>query len=54
MSIDEIFPILQKLVAEQFAKDLDDITLDTAFDGDLNALKTVGDAVNYIADRLNK
>ena len=82
MSIDEIFPILQKLVAEQFAKDLDDITLDTAFVGDLgadsvdlvelvmameeefevgetdendlNALKTVGDAVNYIADRLNK
>ena len=82
MSIDEIFPILQKLVAEQFAKDFDDITLDTAFDGDLgadsvdlvelvmameeefevgetdendlNALKTVGDAVNYIADRLNK
>lgn len=82
MSIDEIFPILQKLVAEQFAKDLDDITLDTDFDGDLgadsvdlvelvmameeefevgetdendlNALKTVGDAVNYIADRLNK
>ena len=37
MSIDEIFPILQKLVAEQFAKDLDDITLDTAFDGDLGA-----------------
>lgn len=61
---------------------MDDITLDTAFDGDLgadsvdlvelvmameeefevgetdendlNALKTVGDAVNYIADRLNK
>ena len=23
-------------------------------ENDLNALKTVGDAVNYIADRLNK
>ena len=73
MSIDEIFPILQKLVAEQFAKDFDgDLGADSVDlvelvmameeefevgetdENDLNALKTVGDAVNYIADRLNK
>ena len=82
MSNEEIFQILQNLVAEQFAKDADEITMDTAFEGDLGAdsvdlvelvmameeefevgetaeeelgsLKTVGDAVNYIAGRLNK
>lgn len=82
MSHEEIFQILQKLVAEQFAKDPEEIAMDTAFDGDLgadsvdlvelvmameeefevgetdedalNTLKTVGDAVNYIAERLNK
>ena len=82
MSNEEIFQILQNLVAEQFAKDADAITMDTAFEGDLGAdsvdlvelvmameeefevgetaeeelgsLKTVGDAVNYIAGRLNK
>lgn len=82
MSNEEIFQILQNLVAEQFAKDAEDITADTAFEGDLGAdsvdlvelvmameeefevgeiaeeelptLKTVGDAVNYIAGKLNK
>ena len=82
MSNEEIFQVLQNLVAEQFAKDAEEITMDTAFEGDLgadsvdlvdlvmameedfevgeieeeelSALKTVGDAVNYIAGRLNK
>lgn len=82
MSIEEIFQTLQALVAEQFAKDPADITMDTAFDDDLgadsvdlvelvmsmeeefevgetdeealSALRTVGDAVNYIAGRLNQ
>ena len=80
MSHEEIFQILQKLVAEQFAKDPEEIAMDTAFDGDLGAdsvdlvelvmameeefevgeiqeeelgsLKTVGDAVNYIAAKV--
>ena len=82
MSNEEIFQVLQNLVAEQCAKDAEEITMDTAFEGDLgadsvdlvelvmameeefevgeieeeelSALKTVGDAVNYIAGRLNK
>ncbi|MCI9121276.1 MAG: acyl carrier protein [Oscillibacter sp.] len=82
MSNEEILKVLQELVAEQFAKDPENITLDTAFDEDLgadsvdlvelvmameeefelgeiqeeelDALKTVGDAVNYIAGKLNK
>ena len=81
MSNEEIFNILRELVAEQFAKEPEEITLNTAFEGDLGAdsvdlvelvmameeefeigetqeeelaeLKTVGDAVNYIADKLN-
>lgn len=81
MSNEEIFQILQDLVAEQFAKDPNTVTMDTSFDADLGAdsvdlmelvmameeefeigetqeeelseLKTVGDAVNYIADKLN-
>ena len=80
MSNEEIFNILRELVAEQFAKEPEEITLDTAFDGDLGAdsvdlvelvmameeefevgeiqeedlggLKTVGDAVNYIAGKV--
>ncbi len=82
MSSEEIFQILRRLVSEQFAKDEDAITMDTAFEVDLGAdsvdlvelvmameeefevgetqeeelssLKTVGDAVNYIAEKLNK
>ena len=82
MSNEEILKVLQELVAEQFAKDPENITLDTAFDEDLGAdsvdlvelvmameeefelgeiqeeeldeLKTEGDAVNYIAGKLNK
>nr|WP_325212137.1 acyl carrier protein [uncultured Oscillibacter sp.] len=82
MSNEEILKILRELVAEQFAKDADEITMDTSFEGDLGAdsvdlvelvmameeefevgeieeeelsnLKTVGDAVNYLAGKLNK
>ncbi len=82
MSNEEILKVLRELVAEQFAKDPEDIDLDTAFEGDLGAdsvdlvelvmameeefeigevqeeelsgLKTVGDAVNYLAGKLNK
>ena len=76
MSNEEILKILRELVAEQFAKEPEDITMDTAFEGDLGAdsvdlvelvmameeefeeeltsLKTVGDAVNYLANKLNK
>ncbi|MEY8386782.1 acyl carrier protein [Oscillospiraceae bacterium 38-13] len=82
MSNEEILKTLRELLAEQFAKDPEDITMDTAFEGDLGAdsvdlvelvmameeefeigeiqedelsgLKTVGDAVNYLAGKLNK
>ena len=82
MSNEEILKVLRELVAEQFAKDPEDIDLDTAFEGDLGAdsvdlvelvmameeefeigevqeeelsgLKTVGDAVNYLAGKLKK
>ncbi len=82
MTIEEIFKVLCELVAEQFAKDPEDITMDTAFEGDLgadsvdlvelvmameeefevgeieedelNSLKTVGDAVNYVAAKLKQ
>ena len=37
MSNEEILKVLRELVAEQFAKDPEDIDLDTAFEGDLGA-----------------
>ena len=53
MSNEEIFQVLQNLVAEQFAKDAEEITMDTAFEGDLGA-----DSVDLVelvmAGRLNK
>jgi acyl carrier protein len=80
MSVEEIFQTLSELVAEQFAKDPDMVTMDTSFEEDLGAdsvdlvelvmameeefevgetqeedlagLKTVGDAVNYVASKL--
>ena len=80
MSNEEILSVLRGLVAEQFAKEPEEITMDTAFEGDLGAdsvdlvelvmameeefevgeiqeeelggLKTVGDAVNYIAAKV--
>ena len=77
MSIEEIFQTMQELVAEQFAMEPSEVTMETSFEEDLGAdsvdlvelvmameeefemgevqeedlgkLKTVGDAVNYIA-----
>ena len=79
MSVEEIFQTMRDLVAEQFALEPDEVTMDTDFDRDLGAdsvdlvelvmameeefeigevseeelgtLKTVGDAVNYIAGK---
>ena len=80
MSIEDIFQTMKDLVAEQFALEPEEITMDTAFEEDLGAdsvdlvelvmameeefevgeiqedelgsLKTVADAVNYIAGKL--
>lgn len=80
MSIEEIFSTMQDLVAEQFAMEPSEVSMETSFEEDLGAdsvdlvelvmameeefevgetqeedlagLKTVGDAVNYIAARL--
>ena len=81
MSIEEIFQTMQQLVAEQYAKEPEEVTMDTAFEEDLGAdsvdlvelvmaieeefdvgeiqeddlptLKTVGDAVRFIAGKVN-
>ena len=78
--MEEIFKTMQDLIAEQFAIDADEISMDSSFVDDLGAdsvdlvelvmameeefevgeiqedelgsLKTVGDAVNYIAGKL--
>ena len=80
MSVEEIFQTIRDLVAEQFAMDPAEITMETSFEEDLGAdsvdlvelvmameeefdmgeagedeltgLKTVGDAVNYVASKL--
>ena len=80
MSVEEIYKTMSSLVAEQFAKEPAEISMDTSFEEDLGAdsvdlvelvmsmedefevgeiqeeelggLKTVGDAVNYIAGKL--
>lgn len=80
MSVEEIFQTMRDLVAEQFAMDPAEITMETSFEEDLGAdsvdlvelvmameeefdmgeagedeltgLKTVGDAVNYVASNL--
>ncbi len=79
MSVEEIFQTMKDLVAEQFALEPEEVTMETSFDGDLGAdsvdlvelvmameeefeigeiqeedlgtLKTVGDAVHYIAGK---
>ena len=79
MSVEEIFQTMRDLVAEQFALEPDEVTMDTDFDRDLGAdsvdvvelvmameeefelgqtaedevraIKTVGDAVNYVAGK---
>lgn len=81
MSMEDVFKVLQGLVAEQFAKEPEEVTMDTSFEEDLGAdsvdlvelvmameeefdvgeiqeddlpeLKTVGDAVRYIAGKMN-
>ena len=78
----DIFERMQKIIADQFSVDPDEITTETSFEADLGAdsvdlvelvmameeefevgeieeeelgnLKTVGDAVNYLAGKLNK
>ena len=80
MSMEEIFSTMRELVAEQFAMEPAEVTMETAFEEDLgadsvdlvelvmameeefeigeiqedelNSLKTVSDAVNYIAGKL--
>ena len=80
MSVEEIFQTMSELVAEQFAMEPAEETMDTSFEEDLGAdsvdlvdlvmameeefevgeiqeedlktLKTVGDAVNYIASKV--
>lgn len=79
MSNEEIFQTMKDLVAEQFAMEPEEVTMETSFEEDLGAdsvdlvelvmameeefeigetqeedlsgLKTVGDAVNYIAGK---
>ena len=80
MSVEEIFQTMRELVAEQFAVEPAEVSMETAFEEDLGAdsvdlvelvmameeefevgeiqeedlggLKTVGDAVNYIAGKV--
>ena len=80
MSVEEIFQTMSELVAEQFAMEPAEVTMDTSIEEDLGAdsvdlvdlvmameeefevgeiqeevlktLKTVGDAVNYIASKV--
>lgn len=80
MSIEEILQTMKELVAEQFAIEPNEVTMETSFEEDLGAdsvdlvelvmameeefevgeieeeelgnLKTVGDAVNYLAGKL--
>ena len=80
MSVEEIFQTMSELVAEQFAMEPAEVTMDTSFEEDLGAdsvdlvdlvmameeefevgeiqeedlktLKSVGDAVNYIASKV--
>ena len=82
MTVEEIFQTMRELVAEQFAMEPAEVSMETAFEEDLgadsvdlvelvmameeefevgeiqeeelNGLKTVGDAVNYLAAKLNK
>ena len=81
MTMEEIFKRMQDLVAEQFATEPEDVTMDTSFEEDLGAdsvdlvelvmtmeeecdvgeiqedemptIKTVGDAVRYLAAKMN-
>lgn len=37
MSMEEIFKTMQKLIAEQFALNLDDVTMESSFENDFGA-----------------
>ncbi len=37
MSMEEIFKTMQKLIAEQFALDVEDVTMDSSFENDFGA-----------------
>ena len=61
--MEEIFKTMQDLIAEQFAIDADEISMDSSFVDDLGAdsvdleedlagLKTVGDCVRYLNSKL--
>ena len=80
MAVEEIFQTMRELVAEQYAMEPAEVTMETSFEEDLGAdsvdlvelvmameeefeigetqeedlggLKTVGDAVNYIAGKV--
>ena len=80
MSMEEIFKTIQSLIAEQFAVEPEEVTMETALEEDLGSdsvdlvelvmameeefeigevgeeelggMKTVGDAVNFIASRM--
>ena len=82
MSAEEIFKTMQDLIAEQFAVNADDVTMNSSFEDDLGAdsvdlvelvmameeefeieeipeeelltLKTVGDCVRYLAEKLGE
>lgn len=81
MTMEDILKKMQELLAEEFARDAEDITMDTSFEDDLGAdsvdlveivmameeefdlgeiveeelagLKTVGDAVRFVYNKLN-
>ena len=81
MKMEDIFKAMQDLIAEQFALDTDEISMESSFVDDLGAdsvdlvelvmameeefnideigeedlqgMKTVGDCVRYLADKLN-
>ena len=60
MSVDEIFQTMRDLVSEQFALEPSEVTMETSFEEDMGeanedelaGLKTVGDAVNFVASKL--
>ena len=52
MTIEDIFQTMRELVAEHFAVEPAEVKMETVFEEDLGGLKTVGDAVNYIASKV--
>ena len=56
MTSEEIFKTMQDLIAEQFAVNADDVTMNSSDEipeEDLLTLKTVGDCVRYLTAKLN-